>query len=462
MNPIIKKKIAIFHPQGFLDGGNAKSVIDANDIKLVTSSKIRCEIVLVSLKKIIFFNRRGLSAVLENLQLIGNKLGAMIGFCDYDDKKYKMIMDMYEGHVPFTLFDTEKIGALFSGSIQADNAKILVYNDSIEQKNKLMMELYELGFKPKSAKTLQEYEQNKSEYDYALRRSFLGSSDKAIRVHIKDNVIVYKLKGFLDSSLVDDFDMVHHENALKIGFNYFLFDAKDVSSTNVHAVNFLSKLSTAGAEFGATIAVSGLTERNITSALKDDLEDAGVLVYKEIDDFFNDDSLFGNDGGGALSEKKPRHITKKLVEILSMIVENAVATIESMTHGKLQKNSIKLQELDVNSDDEFVAVAIAFYGQIEGMMIFSFHEDLAKKACSVLIDDKSGKQDLLDALGELINIIGEKLIQHLKRKNYTHVEMTMPRTYKNVKDLMTHKKGTKGAQIDFEMDSKPLSIFITK
>lgn len=462
MKPIVKKKLAVFHPQGFLDGGNARGVIEPQDVNFLTTTK--CEVVLVSLKKIIFFNRRGLSTVLESLQIIGNKLGAMIGFCDYDQKKFKMIMDMYNGHVPFSLFDSESVGALFAGSSnkEAGECKILIYNEDTEQRNKISMELYELGYKPTIAKSSDEYSNLKEEgFEYVIRHSHLGSIDRAIQIHIKDNVVIYSLKDFLDSGLADDFDMQHHNNALKIGFNYYLFEASKVSSTNVHAVNFIAKLSTAGAEHGATIAICGLTEQSITEPLKNDLEDAGVLIYEDLDSFFSDEELFGEDGGGALSGKKPKNITKKLVEVLPLVMETTAKTIESMTHGQLERKSTKVQDLALLDVKNTFAVAIAFYGQAEGMMVLAFDKEVAKKACSVLLDENSSDHELLEALCELINIIGGKLVQQLTRKNL-NVSITMPRAYKNADEVLAHKKGTKGAQVDFEMDGKPVVLFLTK
>lgn len=461
MKPIIKKKLAVFHPQGFLDGGNAGSVIGSQGIATLGTTK--CEIVLVSLKKIIFFNRRGLATVLESLNKISNQIGAMIGFCDYDVKKYKIIMDMYNGHVPFSLFDNEQIAALFAGSFSVknpENCTILVFNENSEQTNQIVMELYERGYKPTIAKSFEEYKELKANNEFLLRYSYLGTSQRAIQIHIKDNVIIYTLKDFLDSSLADDFDMGHHENALKIGFHYFLFDARKVASTNIHAINFLSKISTAGAEYGATIAICGLDENNITDALKQDLEDSGVLLYDSLDGFFGDEEIFGEDGGGALSGK-PRHITKKLVGILPLVMETATKTVEAMTHNELIRKDVQVQSLNIKDGTQTLAVAIAFYGNIEGMMVLAMHKDVATNACSVLLDDNSNEQALLEATGELANIIGGKIAQQMKRKNQT-VEITMPRTYKDIKELLNHKKGTKGAQIDFEMDGKPVVLFLTK
>lgn len=461
MKPIIKKKLAIFHPQGFLDGGNARSVIEPQDINALGTTK--CEIVLVSLKKIIFFNRRGLTTVLEALTKISNKIGSMIGFCDYDMKKYKIIMDMYNGHVPFSLFDSEQIAALFAGSFSVKNPQdctILLFNENSEQTNQIAMELYERGYKPTIAKNFDEFNKLKSSNEFHIQYSFLGTSERTIQIRIKDNVIIYTLTDFLDSTLVSNFDMGHHENALKIGFHHFLFDARKVASTNIHAINFLSKLSTAGAEFGATIATCGLNEHNITNAFKQDLEDAGVLLYEDIGDFFGDKTIFSEEGGGATSGK-PRHITKKLVEILPLIMKTVSNTVEAMTHGELIRKDVQVKSLEIDKEEDILAVAIAFYGHIEGMMVLAMNNDVAKNACSVLLDENPSDGELLEATGELANIMGGKIVQEMKKKNQK-VEITMPRTYKNIEELLNHKKGTKGAQINFEMDGKPVVLFLTK
>jgi len=54
MRPIVKKqRIAIFTPQGFLDGNSAMQVITIQDIQ--TTMNLNVSMVLVSLKKVIFF-----------------------------------------------------------------------------------------------------------------------------------------------------------------------------------------------------------------------------------------------------------------------------------------------------------------------------------------------------------------------------------------------------------------------
>lgn len=464
MRPTLKNGLGVFTPQGFLDGENAKVIIEPQDIQFLTDK--RCEAALISLKKIVFFNKRGLTTIVELLGQIQERTGAMIGFCDYDVKKYRTILEMYQQKITFSLFETEAIAALFAGvrEIKEREAKkIIVYNDNADQKNQLMLELYERGYKPTVAKNKAQFEEQKALHDVAISNSYLGSSQKHLQVHIKDNVIVYGLSSFVDSTLAEKFDMRYHENSLRVGFTLFLFNAQNVSSINVHGVNFLSRLSTAAAEYGASIAISGLTSRSIADSLKEELEDAGVLFYDSLKSFFDDEELLGQGGGGGIVAKKPQHITKRLVEVLPEVVQTAMHTIEVMAQCKVAKESLKIQPLTFERTDSKMGVALGMFGDLNGLLVMVFEEETARKACKILLDnpDAASRPELMDALGEFVNIIGGKIVQ-LMLKRQCKMDITMPRTFVDVSEIFQHKKDKKGAQVDFRVEEKPLTLFLTK
>ena len=153
----------------------------------------RCEAALISMKKIVFFNKRGLSTIVELLGQIQEKTGAIIGFCDYDAKKYRMIMEMYQYQVGFSLFETDEIATLFAGvplCKNPDDKKIIVFNSNSDQKNQLVLELYERGYKPFVPKDKESFEAQRKSYEYVISNSYIGSFQKQVQVHIKENVIV--------------------------------------------------------------------------------------------------------------------------------------------------------------------------------------------------------------------------------------------------------------------------------
>lgn len=461
MKPVIKQKIAFFSPTAFIDGENALDIISPLDIDLLIKAKP--EGAFISLKRVVFFNKRGISILIELLQQVKEKLGTIVGFCDYDKKKYKMILEMFANNLNFSLFDTAEIAELFLGDdlTNAKEKNILVYVEHSEQKNQLAMELYERGFAPVIAKDETDFLAKYKDAKYIIENSYLGKVDKTPTVYIKDNFIVYTLKGFVDSSIDFKFDMLYHKNSLKIGFKLFVFDCDNVSSLNIHGVNFICKLSIAGAEYGVTIVITGLNARNTTDKLRHDLEDAGILVYSSMKTLLEDKKIMKEANESSSVAKKSGGITKKLIELLPTITESTVKTIEVLSGYNTHKKSIKIQPLHVENKKNILSVSIGFYGDIEGVLILIFEQSMAKDTCRVLLDKESDESDLLHVLGEFIHIIGGKIAQQLCKKNIK-IEITMPRTFEKVEDLLSQEQDIRGAQIDLSANGQDLILFLTR
>jgi CheY-specific phosphatase CheX/anti-anti-sigma regulatory factor len=462
MKPILKQKIAFFYPTGFIDGENAIEIISPLDVDSLIHTKP--EGVFVSLKKAVFFNRRGISSLVESLRRIKEKNGAIIGFCDYDKKKYLMLVEMFKSEMIFSLFDTADIVCLYIGSdiSTQKEKKIVVFHEKNEQKNQLALELFERGLTPVIAKNREDFTSTSKEADFAIEHSYLGNLDKTPTVFIKDNVIVYTLKSFVDSDMGTKFDMTYHEHSLTVGFKVFLFDATEVSSINIHGVNFIAKISTAGAEYGATIAICGLNQQKITKKLTNDLEDAGVIIYPGLKEFFEDDALLkeAHHSDNAVA-KKGKGITKRLINSLPVIVEATLNTIENLSGASLVRKSLQLQEIKPLNTEGAFCISIGFYGDLDGVLILLFEKESAKKTCRILIEEDTSDGALLEALGEFVHIVGGKIAQ-LLLKQKIKIEITMPRVFSNLKEVKDFQQKNKGAQIDLEIDGKPLTLFLTK
>ena len=74
--------------------------------------------ILVSLKKVVFFNKNGLDAFIKLFTKVRQQNHAIVGFCDYDKKKYEAIKIFYKDEINFSLFKTIEIAYLFSSSFK--------------------------------------------------------------------------------------------------------------------------------------------------------------------------------------------------------------------------------------------------------------------------------------------------------------------------------------------------------
>ena len=461
MKPSIKHKIAFFTPIGFLDGENAQEIISPFDVDFLLSANP--EGAFISLEKVILFNKRGITTLIESLIRVRKTRGIVVGFCEYDSRKYNMILDMFQDNLNFSLFDTKEIVSLFVGDSVRDEKKkdILVYAKKSEQNSQLAMELYERGYSPVIAKNRDDFLEKKAGADYIIENSYMGRLDKTPTVFIKENIVIYTLKGFVDSDISKKFDIKYHENSLRVGFKLFAFDVSLVSSINIHGANFISKLSTAGAEYDCSIIMCGLDNRNITEKLTNDLEDAGVLIYPDMKKLFDDKEMLKEaDKSGGVA-RKYKSITKKLISILPMIAESSIKTIEVLSGYNTKKNFIKVQELELKQGAGLLSASIGFYGEYEGILILSLEKSIAKKACKVLLEEDCSQSDVLEALGEFMHIVAGKISQQLQKQNIK-ISITMPRTFSKVEDVISSQQNSRGAQINLHVDGSDLTLFLAR
>jgi CheY-specific phosphatase CheX len=464
MRAVVKNRIGIFHPQGFLDGTNVPLLLSLEDVQ--ATEKLNVDMLLVSLKKVIFFNKNGLDVFVKLLIKIRTKLHIVIGFCDYDNKKYKAISKFYENDLNFSLFRTQKIAELFASTNKEDSKKILVYNPEASQRSTIAIELYDNGHQPIIAQSKKEFEEKKvnaDAFDLIVEDTYLGLFGQKIATRVRGNAIIYSVSNYLDAEIADSFNIAYHNNSLNVGFRLFIFDAYKVVSMNIHAFNFFSKLASAGAEYNATICFVGLTFEKTPESFKMDLEDSGIMFFDKMEDILEDKELLAELGGSSAAViQNKRNLNKVLVNELPRFIEATVSTIEMMTNAKASKEGASVQDIVVKNKTDHIASSIGFYGDIDGMIALSFPKNIAKKTCELLIGEATdSEEEILDALAEFVNIIGGRL-KALLGEQHINVNITLPRTYTNVDALLEVIAGKKGVQVDLKFDNDEFIFFLTR
>ncbi|HIP54702.1 MAG TPA: chemotaxis protein CheX [Sulfurimonas autotrophica] len=464
MRAVIRDGAGVFHPQGFLDGTSSSSLLSIEDIE--ATSKSKTSMILVSLKKVIFFNKNGLDTFIEMFQKVRSSNQAIVGFCDYDKKKYTAIRKFYGNDISFSLFKTQEIAALFSDSFKEKNKNVLLYSDDKSQRAALAIELHDNGHNPIVAQTQEEFlkkSELKNAYDVIIEDTFLGQMGQKVATRVTGNAIIYTVSSFLDAEIKNTFNITYHNNSLNVGFRLFIFDAYKVVSMNVHALNFFSKLSSAAAEYNATICFVGMSFEKTPLSFKETLEDAGILFFDQMDDILQNKELLKELGtNSAAVVKNKRTLNKLLVAELPNFIDATVATIEMMTNSKAKKDAVKVDTIKITNKKDKIASSIGFYGDIDGMIMLVFPLGIAKKACELLIGEDTNDQELiLDTLAELVNIVGGKIKTLLADENIS-VDITLPRTYHDVDTLLEVAEGKKGVQVDLSFDNDKFLFFLTR
>ncbi|NWF67101.1 MAG: chemotaxis protein CheX [Campylobacterales bacterium] len=467
MRPIVKGSIATFYPQGFIDSQNAPNLMPIPDIQYIMTLDV--DVVLMSLKKVIFFNKNGFEFLCDVLNRFKKEKGCIVGFCDYENNIYHSILAMFPKGVSVNLFKTREIASLFGGLPEySRDDNILVYNDDDEQKNIALVELHNRGFNPINALNKSDYlekKERKDIYKAVVDLTFLGHFSQKIAKHVKGNMIVYSLSGYLDGDVIQKFDFKYHHNCLNIGYKVYIFEITRVKSINVNAINFFTRLAISSAEYDAVLCFVGVNEKTFADKFKDDLEDAGYMFFDTMS------SLHGNKGlmeeakksAVALNQKRRHSITRDLVEKLSLFIDVVAESIELMTESKAVKKSAGIANFKVEAEHtKMLASSIGFYGELDGMFILVFPINIAKKTTKLFIGEEvEDEHQLLDAMAEFVNIMGGKAKKALLDSN-VHVSITLPRTFTNIDDVFAVVEHKKGAQVDLSFDDEPFYFFLTR
>jgi len=464
MRAVLKNGVATFSPQGFLDGSTGNSLLSIDDINATIAQN--ANMVLVSLKKVIFFNRNGLDSFVKMFQKVRMANHTTVGFCDYDTKKYEAIVRFYKKDLVFSLFRTQEIAMLFSSSYKNQNKNILLYNDDKSQRAAMAIELHDNGHNPIIAQTEDEFDEKakaENAYDVIITETFLGQMGQKVATRVTGNAIIYTVSSFLDAEIGNTFNIAYHNNSLNVGFRLFIFDTYKVISMNVHALNFFSKLSSAGAEYNATICFVGMSFDKTPQSFKETLEDAGIMFFKQMDDILQDKEMLKELGASSAANiKDKRTINKVTVTELPNFIDATVGTIEMMTNSKAIKEAVQINKIAIDNGENMIASSIGFYGDMDGMVILVFPTGIAKKACELLIGEETDDKELiLDTLAELVNIVGGK-VKTLLGDEHISVDITLPRTYPDITSLLEIVQEKKGVQVDLSFNNDKFLFFLTR
>jgi CheY-specific phosphatase CheX len=133
-----------------------------------------------------------------------------------------------------------------------------------------------------------------------------------------------------------------------------------------------------------------------------------------------------------------------------------------MTNAQAIKEAAKVDNIHIDTPQNKIASSIGFYGDIDGMVMLVFPLDIAKKSCELLIGENTDDIELiLDTLAELVNIVGGKIKTLLSDENI-NVDITLPRTYRNIDGLLEIAQGKKGVQVDLSFDNDKFLFFLTR
>lgn len=445
--------IATIHPFGFLDKSSLDDFLDEAQIKMIYSKNVNA--ILLSLKDVVFFNAVWFENIVEKLMLIARQNSANFGVCDYNDTIYDLILKIYKKGVNFSLFESRGIARLFFSDefLYLNNDDILVFNDRVEHKNFAHLMLSECGYSARTFTSENDFKNLSKTKKYAISsKTYLVMQPVNLKMMFKNEVVVYKINEMIDSEFIENFDISYYERLLNSGFEFFVFWVKISAGINIHGTNFMLKLASISRKYNALVSICGINEKNISFDLLNSLRGEGVLLYQNIRDFFDDDTILYIPQKSH-TEFELRNITKNVIDILPTVVSAIVESLLPFYNNKILCVDTRIENLKT-IDSDLICGCVIFDGDISMRVLVGIKKSKLNKISEFFSDS-----DFMSAYTKIFNIIIDKVGYLLISKGF-NINIMPPKIFTNSK---FYDNKSRGALLKLNIENDEIGvIFISK
>lgn len=448
MRLVFKSALCVLHPFGFL---NSKTFsLSDESVELIGAKRSEC--VLISLKNVIYFDKNTITSMIALLQEISSKLGVAIGFCDYQAYKHKLILKYCGIMVQFSLFETQETALLFFGRIKQEQLenRILLFNSNVQKRDFIKKHLVGRGYECDIAQDFKEFLSKKPDYKYHIGSwTTLYASKGRMEVFYRDDVVVYRIYGLIDSDFEQSFDMALHKALVMCGFKFFALVVEAISITNIRGANFLSDLAKDGLSSGVNIGVCGINKSSVPDGILGLLQKNGIYTFASIDDFVSHNKMLC--AIGKYQEAKLGSINKQLVQQLPRLIQLSIDTIQITTNSQIERSELSLANYYINED--CLCGAVAFYGDMEFKIIINLPKDILSIAQEYT---KANSQS--DAFVEIIDLISTKVLNL-----FLYQKVRIYCTYAKIFSEENHSSyAGQGACVQIKLAQKDGLIFLSR
>lgn len=459
MKASIKNKIALISPHGFLDSSNVENILSIQEVDELVNSDIVA--IFISLREVSSFN---IPAVSYLCNLFTHKIhphkSIASGFCDYTPTQYDFLLKYIHDIPSINLLSSRSHVRTIYSDAKPELQTIYFWHTAAEQRGLLIFTLLERGLNAIAVKSREELPSNEdSKIPQWINFHIAGTSNR-IKNFTQSNVVFYIFSHFLDSEKIEGFNMTEFSHYLRAGFRFFALDFTAVIGINTHALRFLKTLAQKTHEKGGKLYIIGVNTSKVFSSVRTELIDAGYTFKNSVDHLLNDTEI---SSVVQVSQETTAHkLSKKTISSLGTILDATMQTMETMTQQTAHKKSASLKLPQFNSlNGEYIGASIAFFGELEGIILLVFEKEIARQGAAVLLGDSSlSDTDVIDSIAELANITMGKTKTALAA-HQTTVNATLPRTLSSLGEIVENFDHKEGIFVEFAFGENTFIFFLT-
>jgi CheY-specific phosphatase CheX len=159
----------------------------------------------------------------------------------------------------------------------------------------------------------------------------------------------------------------------------------------------------------------------------------------------------------------PSLIAKEMVNLLPYFINATIESVELMTGIEAKKDKPNIKELTFDyKNNKYLASSVGFYGDLDGVLILVFSENLTKKVAKILLGEEiKDKDELNDVVGEFANIIVGNVKANLSKQSMK-IDLTLPKVFGEIENLIDLVKEKKGVEVKFNFEEEEFYFFLTR
>lgn len=437
--PDIQLNIATYKLNGQLTQENAKEVINRIDGHLSILRGMHIDGLLLSLEGVTKVDKYSILEIIKSFSSFYVRLRVMVGFCDYPSSMYPILRKSIVS-TPLGLYKSIDIMALAIGTSNINrNASILIYAESVEERQLIASTLISNEYFVIMALSLDDFKkkyEDKSRYNRLVYNSYFSNIHDDVIISFDEKTFIYSFQGTLDGTLNKRINIDNFKYRLSIGYTIVVFDFTSIYNLNIAATHFLIELENIAKEYNALVCCIGLVNRNIEVNALSVLEKSSLWLFDDLEQIYEDEEVIQ-----LLSTKKQQFhsgISKKLLELSPHFVAASMQALDIYEIPNMKKepskqaNAKNLYELK-----PFIMTHISFNGDFEGEFTFLFSKEIVRIFIKQLFVDVYNykKEDYLDAMCEFVNALSGKLKSNLRKKNLC-IQFGLPYSSTTLDDVL--------------------------
>lgn len=440
--------LIIIEPQGYLDSSNATELFQSLSINK------DCKNIFISFKKLISFNKPGVTNLVLSLRKLQDKYLCNIGFVNCSNKQVKQLIGMCtkENLLSLSIFDNENVLKLFTSHKKISKQDIQILKN--DQASAILLELKSKDYDAKIVEEIEQYDNT-----LAIENTHIYSHSVTMPLFDKiDNTIIYHLTSFMDSSINNKFDFLFHQNLMRVGFRIFILDISSVSALNIDGIKFILKLYKNVIDNNSILAIYGLKENSISPKLKGVIDKSKIILVNNEKEIKGNSEILDELKTSIRKLSQINPIDKKAVTELNNIINPILESIQSFSTIKYKKQSIKaIKNIEFNIFDDYIAIILGQYGDFNSTITIILTKILAQKTVSFLVKNQTNIDNELEDIFSAISKKIENILGQCSLKIYT----TPPRITDDIMGLAMFLKDQKAIEAHFKFDEEDLKIYIT-